>query len=169
MIRPDGIRGRRGFALLLALSAALLLLAACREDPPAADPVPDNGQRIYMTGTSSRDEIVADTGTRGPGMGMGMMMGGGGRIACADCHGADGKGEEVRMMMRTFTAPDIRYSTLTGSDPDMEHPPYTDRTIKRAITDGVDPAGHELDPTMPRWRMSDQDLDDVIAYLKKLD
>lgn len=48
------------------------------------------------------------------------------------------------------------------------HPPYTDELIKRAITEGLDPGGKPLDKTMPRWKMSDRDLDDVIAYLKQL-
>lgn len=124
-----------------------------------------NGERIYTTGTSVRgDAITADMG-RGGMMGMMNMMG---EMACERCHGPDGRGGEVQMMMRTFTVPDIRYSSLTGEDPDMEHPPYTDETIKRAITEGLDPAGHELEWPMPRWAMSNQDLDDLIAYLKTL-
>jgi hypothetical protein len=38
--------------------------------------------------------------------------------------------------------------------------------LRRAITDGVDPAGERLDPAMPRWSMSGEDMADLIAYLK---
>jgi mono/diheme cytochrome c family protein len=50
----------------------------------------------------------------------------------------------------------------------MDHPPFTDATIKQAITQGVDPANKPLDWTMPRWQMADQDLNDVLEYLKSL-
>ena len=89
-------------------------------------------------------------------------------LACVTCHGPDGKGGQVRMMMSSFTAPDIRYSTLTAVSQGMDHPPYTDETIKQAITQGVDPGGNALNFPMPRWSMSDQDLNDLIGYLKTL-
>ncbi len=50
-----------------------------------------------------------------------------------------------------------------------EHPPYTDATIKQAITDGLNPAGDPLDHTMPRWQMSERDLDDLLEFLKTLE
>ncbi|MBI2847543.1 MAG: hypothetical protein HYX83_00045 [Chloroflexi bacterium] len=49
-----------------------------------------------------------------------------------------------------------------------EHPPYTEGTLKKAITCGIDPAGVSLDDNMPRWRMSDEDLEDLIEFLKTL-
>jgi hypothetical protein len=78
------------------------------------------------------------------------------------------------MMMRTFTAPDIRYETLVGEEEmaheheEEEHPPYTNETIKRAISQGVNPAGELLERPMPRWTMSEEDLVDLLDYLKGL-
>lgn len=130
-----------------------------------------NGERIYFTATSNSDQpIVADLiGQRG------RMQGS--MLACANCHGPRGRGGTVTMMMETFQAPDIRYSTLTaaahGQDNDGEehqdHPAYTDETIKRAITQGLDPAGEPLDWPMPNWQMSDRDLEDLVNYLKELE
>lgn len=128
-----------------------------------------NGERIYFTGTSSsRDPIRAEM------PGMHRMQGGG--MACADCHGPDGRGGTFRMMMDSYHAPDIRYETLTaeqhehkeGEREHEEHPPYTDETIKRAIAEGLDPAGEPLEFPMPRWQMSESDLNDLLDYLKKL-
>jgi hypothetical protein len=125
-----------------------------------------NGERIYLSATSESGDAI-----RGNTSGMNRMMSGG--MACVDCHGADGRGGTIRMMMGTYTAPDIRYAVLTGEEHENgegeeEHPPYTDETIKRAITEGIDPAGEELEWPMPRWEMSASDLNDLLEYLKTL-
>jgi cytochrome c oxidase subunit II len=129
-----------------------------------------NGERIYFTSVSeSGRPITSDI------QGMHRMRSS--RIACVDCHGADGRGGVVTMMMERFEAPDIRYSPLTSEEHGKEdegnghdeHPPYTDETIKRAITEGIDPAGEQLDRLMPRWRMDERDLDDLVEFLKTLE
>lgn len=124
-----------------------------------------NGERIYFTATSNSGQpITAEM--------VGMRMMREGMMTCATCHGPDGRGGRVTMMMGTFEAPDIRYSTLTEGEHDAaheEHPPYTDELIKRAITQGIDPAGEPLDWAMPRWSMSERDLNDLLAYLKTLE
>ncbi|HEY66161.1 MAG TPA: cytochrome c [Caldilineae bacterium] len=158
------------------LGALAVILAGCAyagwgwQGAAAPREFRSNGERIYFTATSERGTpITAD-------MGMGMMGGGmmgGGTMSCVNCHGPDGRGGRVRMMMRTFVAPDIRYKTLTEEkmehEGEEEHPPYTDETIKRAITQGVDPAGEPLEWPMPRWSMSDEDLEDLLDYLKSLE
>jgi mono/diheme cytochrome c family protein len=95
-------------------------------------------------------------------------MHGGGYAAC---HGSDGRGGSP-ILMGTAISSDIRYKHLLEEDEHgegEEHPPYTDALIKRAITQGLDPAGEPLDLTMPRWRLSDRDLNDLLEYLKGLD
>lgn len=123
-----------------------------------------NGEQIYFTATSQRGSLITAD------MGMGRM--GGGMMACASCHGPDGRGGRVRMMMGGFVAPDIRYKTLTSETAEHaggeEHPPYTDETIKQAIAQGVDPAGRPLEWPMPRWTMTEADLEDLLAFLKTL-
>jgi mono/diheme cytochrome c family protein len=89
-----------------------------------------------------------------------------GSIACVNCHGQDGHGGTIYMMMSSFEAPNISWPALTG--PHEDHEPYTEETIKDAITKGVDPNGDQLENYMPRWDMSDEDLNDLINYLKTL-
>ena len=121
-----------------------------------------NGEQIYFTATSQRGTpIVSD-------MGMGMM--GRGMMTCASYHGSDGRGRRVWMMMRVFETPDIRYESLiSGEHGEEEAVPYTDEDIKRTITQGIEPDGEPLDWPMPRWTMSDEDLDDLLEFLKTLD
>ncbi len=123
-----------------------------------------NGERIYYSGINAKDGPIPVAG--GP---MWLHMG---PVGCVACHGVTGRGG-VPVMMGTAIPEDIRYEALTRGGPEVgkaepEQPPYTDALIKRAITQGVDSAGKPLDWTMPRWQMSEQDVNDVIAYLKTL-
>jgi len=123
-----------------------------------------NGEQIFVIATSQRGTSITSEGGGGT-----VMMGG--RLACVNCHGADGRGGQRRMMMRSFEAPDIRYRTLTAprvNEKGEAEPIFDDATIKQAITRGVDPDGAALAWPMPRWSMSAADLDDLLNYLKAL-
>lgn len=124
-----------------------------------------NGEAIYYTGFNLKGEQIPISD--GPHW---LYMHGG---SCIDCHGMDGKGGIVPMMCYKET-PSITYHDLTEEEHEVHegeeevHPSYTDETIKKAIIDGIEPDGEELDPCMPKWRMSDEDLNGVIEYLKSL-
>jgi len=155
--------------IVVGLAAAAVVLAVTRPGGPiglgglAPGPRPasftTDGERIYYTGRDGSGKQIAFTG--GPSW---LTMHGG---SCVDCHGPDGRGGKY-VVAGAVAPTDIRYSTLTEEEEDMDHPPFTDATIKRAIVEGLDPGDHPLDLTMPRWDMSDRDLDDVISYLKQL-
>jgi len=123
-----------------------------------------NGERIYYTGISARTGPVPIQG--GP---MWLQHG---PVGCVACHGVHGRGG-IPVMMGTAIPEDIRYGALIQGEhekgkEEMKHPPYTDALIKRAITKGIDPAGEPLDWTMPRWQFGDEDVADLLAYLKTL-
>ena len=54
----------------------------------------------------------------------------------------------------------------SGDDGHGDHDGYSDAALRRAITEGLDPDGKRFDPVMPRWSMSEQDLADLIDFLK---
>lgn len=153
-----------GVALVCCVAAGLggylLVTPTTRETEPRA--YVSNGETIYFTGRNERGEGIPFDG--GP---TWLYMHGG---SCATCHGADGRGG-APVMMGTEIPGDIRYDHLLEEEHEEgeDHPPYTEELIKRAITLGLNPAGEPLDSTMPRWNMSDQDLDDLIEFLKTLD
>jgi len=126
-----------------------------------------NGERIYYTGVSAKTGPIPRTG--GP-----MWVNHAG-VGCVACHGVEGRGG-VPVMMGTAVPEDIRYPTLTAAQSPkegekkeaMDHPPFTDATIKQAVTQGIDPANKPLDWTMPRWQLTDEDWADLLAYLKTL-
>ena len=116
-----------------------------------------NGQRIYFTATSASAAPITYTG------GIEMPM----RLACVNCHGPAGYGGASGTMMGLLVqAPNITWPALTGPDPD--HAPYTEDTVKAAITKGVNPSGAPLESPMPRWSMTAADLDDLVKYLETL-
>jgi cytochrome c oxidase subunit II len=117
-----------------------------------------NGERIYFTATSVRGTAITYTG--GP-TSSGWMMMGRGRLACASCHGPDGRGGEHSMgMMQTMNAKDIRWSVIGGE--------FDAEKFRLAVTQGQDPDGTQLKTDMPRWTIGNDDLADLITYLKTL-
>ncbi len=129
-----------------------------------------NGKRIYYTATSERGTPISYKG----GPATGMMMGG--NLACVSCHGIDARGGKHMMQMETMNAPDIRWSALSGEhdeeQADMKeehkHEAYNFEAFRNAVEGGKHPDGDELKEDMPRWKMSDQDLKDLMDFLKSL-
>ncbi len=80
---------------------------------------------------------------------------------CASCHGANGAGG---LKIGGVTSPDIRGPALASTfNNDIS-------LIKRAILDGKDEKGADLDTAMPRFRgsLSDDQLNAIISYLQTL-
>ena len=83
---------------------------------------------------------------------------------CAACHGENGLGKEGPH----GKTPDIRGSALL--EPRNGKPAvYTLQTLERAITQGIDETGKPLEAGMPRWKMTDDEFNAVVDYLKSLD
>lgn len=131
-----------------------------------------NGEKIYFTATNLEGDRIAYRG--GPNFG-GMM---GSYLTCAACHGPEARGGVHFMHMQTMDAPDIRFVALSGEagehdEPqaeghEEEHAGYDLEDFRLAVIDGQHPDGESLDRDMPRWRMSDQDLADLFAFLKSI-
>jgi hypothetical protein len=138
-----------------------------------ADQFTSNGELIYFTAVNDRGQRIRYAGGSNFG---GMMMGMGTNLACVSCHASDGRGGLHTMHMEVMDAPDIRYRGLTsegdehGGDHshDDEHSEYDLNSFRLAVIGGVHPDGEPLSRDMPRWRISDEDLADLLEYLKTL-
>ncbi|NMO16524.1 ABC transporter substrate-binding protein [Pyxidicoccus fallax] len=150
---------------LVHVALALWLVAGCREEQApvhVSKPSAERGRELYLRGVSaSGAELQAE-------LGAGNVVPAA-AVPCASCHGKDGRGRAEGGVQPS----NIRWEALTrpyvvqeGSG--RRHPPYTERTLGRAITMGVDPANQRLLDVMPRFRLSRADLDDLLAYLKVL-
>ncbi len=135
------------------------LLAATLLDARTA-----RGETIYLHGTSADhgaiEAIVGDEGVTLPAS----------AAPCTSCHGRDGLGREEGGLL----PPDIRWSQLTKSYGHVHgngrrHPAFDEESFARLLRTGLDPAGNELDRSMPRYRMSDEAIADLVDYLKRLE
>jgi hypothetical protein len=101
----------------------------------------------------------------------------GSRYACVNCHrrsgiGSSEGGEPVpAIISEVLFAP--RIATLHGSYPSggmhrETRPAYTTASLGQALTQGVDPAGRELSPLMPRFDFSDSEVRALSTYLASL-
>lgn len=151
----------RKIFFLIACTLLLFVSGKVLSSTNELTPQEKRGQQIYLKGTSaSGQEIVAvlNGSTTVPASAM----------PCANCHGVDGLGRPEGGVMPsniTWEALTKPYSVETNG---RQHEAYTERTLKRAITIGIDPAGNSLEATMPRYRLSLADIDDLLAYLKSL-
>jgi hypothetical protein len=156
------VRGRGllfvGLTLLAAGIIGLVLLSARVLVP-----------RVTRSGVVARGEWIFRTGADLDGRPIpyegGMPM----RMACASCHGVDGRG--LRTMM--FISPDVTYRNLTDPagmiEPDGGRGPrYTDELIRRAVVEGIDAESTPLAWPMPRWLLTDREWQSLLAYLKTL-
>ena len=153
---------------------SLLLLASCNgrydHGPLRGGSGPSefvsNGERSYFTGSSASGSPINAVGGDGH-MNMHMRMHGTG---CVSCHGVEREGSRLWPQF-WVKAPALTVEALFSDDHTDDghgdHGSYDVKSLRRAITDGVSPAGKRLDAAMPRWSMSQSDLDDLIAYLQQ--
>lgn len=132
---------------------AVLALAACATQKPAASPSPKhvadpyaNGRAIFLTG---RDFAGHQITALPPPL----------RSSCVQCHRANGSGG-MHLPGGAVSA-DLRHDALIKE----QDRPYTIPLLERAISRGIDNDGDKLSPVMPRWQMSQADLKDVATYV----
>ena len=146
---------------------------------------PERGRRLYETGIGADGRPVRAVT-------QGDIPVSGDQFPCTGCHRRSGMGSseggryvppiavpylfqprESNMILRLERfveyfkqlQPSLFYDDLRKP---RLRPAYTDETLARAITEGVDPVGRPLDPTMPRYALGQADLRNLIAFLHGL-
>lgn len=160
------LKNRLPFILLLAVIAAVLNLGiflAKASSSATLTPQERRGKQIYLKGISfSEGPIKAFVGDA-------SMEVPGNTLPCANCHGYDGKGRpEGGVIPSNITWEYLTKSYDITHPGGRKHPAYTEDSIKRAIIEGIDPAGNRLAVAMPRYLMSHEDIADLVSYLKRL-
>ena len=74
---------------------------------------------------------------------------------------------------RKVTAGNLTWSYLTKpyghNEGGRNHPAFSEASFTRMLTAGLDPAGNRLSVAMPTYGMTQQDMADLIAYLKRIE
>lgn len=121
------------------------------------------GKEIYLTGTTSDGAEVTAL------MGDDRIEVPASALPCGNCHGADGRGRpEGGVSPTVLTWESLTRPYVVEAPSGRRYGPYDERTLKRAIGLGVDPAGNDLHIAMPRYRMAHADLEALVAYLKTI-
>ncbi len=89
--------------------------------------------------------------------------------SCAVCHNPDGAGG-VQLADGTVSAEIGPHAHMLDQMAPMgamkgKMTPWTVALLERAISTGIDENGEELNPVMPRWKMSRRDLHDIALYV----
>ncbi len=104
-------------------------------------------------------------------------------FSCASCHLRSGLGTlEGTVVSRPVNGAKL-YRPYSLASPEVkpkwrrvpgwmqwttERPAYDDDSLAMAIWTGIDPAGHRLNPVMPRYNLDDCDMEILVQYLKHL-
>lgn len=161
--RPEASRrlqkASAGARLLVVLAGMCLGAAAASPLAPAAA----RGKQFFLTGKSASGQAVEAR------VGRDAIAMPAAAIPCASCHGRDGLGRAEGGV----TPANLSWAHLTKPYGHRhaygrQHPAFTEETLTRAVTTGIDPAGNRLDPTMPRYALSAGDAADLVAFLGHL-
>ena len=129
-----------------------------------------------ITAEATRGEQIYNHGVGNGGVAVEALVGEGNAsvpaavLRCVNCHGPDGRGKPEGGIY----PPNIRWSELSKpyaitTSSGRERPSYTESLAIRAITMGIDSSGTHLNAAMPRYQLTRQQADDLVAYLKALD
>lgn len=160
------IRQVKFFLVMVTLLAVTLLIvgptSSATQDKSGLSPQEQRGKQIYLTGADgARGEITTVLGSE-------ELEVPASSFPCSSCHGTRGEGtkeggiQPPPLNWETLTRP------LTSALTRRERRPYDDVSVARAISGGVDPDGARLHLAMPRYRMTGEQMADLVAYLKKL-
>jgi len=155
--------GSKGHVLSQAIVGICTALCTLLIGASELTPEQQRGRQIYLRGTTAdgRDIVALLDG--------GAVRANGSVFPCATCHGSEGRGKNEGGV----AVPDITWGGLTKPYPVARpgggpRPPYSERTVRRAIVMGLDSAGRPLQSVMPHFQLSYRDANDLIAYLRNL-
>lgn len=160
----DQVLRQRRIWLVAAAALLLVVVATIGRSGGAADLVPDaesvaQGRRIYREG-------ILTSGQPLTGLVQGDVTVTAAQVTCLNCHQQSGFGStEGSTVVPPVTGPALYRAKETGP---RKRPPYSAATLARVIREGLDAAGQRLDPLMPRYNLSDKDVEVLGSYLKTL-
>ena len=153
-----------GAVPVVAFAAALIVGAGAPAHASALTPQEESGRAIFQDGESSFGDVF------GARLGMGTQVLPGAAVRCANCHGADGLGRpEGGVRPANITWSELAKPYGHVHETGRRHSAFDEASLRRALTEGVDPEGNPLDGAMPRFNITKRDFQALVAYLRKLE
>jgi hypothetical protein len=166
-------------------SVIILCLAAGSVLFDRHDSCADERQLISVGQKMYRDGVLA-SGQAINGYIKGDVQAPGHAFACVSCHMRSGLGSIEGTVLTTPVSGSSLFSPRNAASglrsgmgmgnarfapPPQQPPPrpaYTDTSLADVIRGGIDSSGRVIDPIMPRYNFSDDDMAALISYLKSL-
>ena len=125
-------------------------------------PQEKRGKAFYLRGESASGQEITAL--------MGEVDVPASTLPCAGCHGNRGEGKTEGGV----TAGNMSWSHLTKpyghtDEGGRKHAAFSEALFVRTMTSGLDPAGNKLAVAMPVYRMPQEDMANLIAYLKRIE
>src|SRR5574338_423657 len=162
------------FHLFILIAAVLCVSAVAPQQTTQQQPAVDSAAETRpLTPSERRGRAIYLRGET-PGKALTAMVGDlevpASTINCAGCHGRRGEGKTEGGV----TAGNLTWTNLTKSyghthSDGRKHGAFTESSFTTAVVRGVDPSGNELAVAMPRYRISIEDMKDLLAYIKRLE
>ena len=162
------------FPIFILITAALYVSAVTPQQTTQQKPAVDSAAETRpLTPAERRGRAIYLRGET-PGKPLNAMVGDlevpASTINCAGCHGRRGEGKTEGGV----AAGNLTWTNLTKSyghthSNGRKHGAFTESSFTTAVVSGVDPGGNELAVAMPRYRISIEDMKDLLAYIKRLE
>jgi Cytochrome c len=153
------------------IGLAMVLAVTMTSVAHASMSTPAGGEAIYRSGS-----LPDGTPLTAHREGSGQISGA--EAACANCHRRSGLGSRESLIPIPPVAGPYLFRSLATESEDLDVPfvenirlgrtSYTDETLARAIREGIGVDGRPLSYLMPRYDLSDAEMDALVAYLKSL-
>ena len=150
------------------ITLGLFLMVVCFARPSAAawiDPLtPEErqGRNVYHYGEAGSTDHVG-VNLQGVEGALPPTL-----FRCAGCHGPRGEGTQEGGLRVPPLTPSVLRHAREGPSVGRSRLGYTDAALANAITQGLDPSGHALHPSMPRYHLTSDQVAKVIAYLNRI-
>jgi len=146
-----------GTIALALLACGVLSFAAPASVATQLTDAEARGKLIYTEGKSRSNRVIRAS------IGCAEAPSSATILPCVQCHGENGRGIGI-------VSPAIDWDTLIDPEGHQHekraHGPYDEASLIEAIRRGIDPAGNDFEVTMPKYIMADEDMADLVAYLK---
>lgn len=127
------------------------------------------GKRIYQKGIGENNQFITS-------LDQGNLQSGGTRTACSNCHRRSGYGSSeggIQIPSITgkslFNPRDFQYKELKENiNRPITRKAYSESSLERAIVSGIDANDRALNPIMPRYNLSKNEMHSLTQYLKTL-